>query len=253
VAEAAQRPALDDRTDREVLAGVRTVPADLVGLLPRPHHDPLVGVPPGLVRLDGRQGRFVGVLEQTDQVVVVPVRLAPRGQAQRQQQVLPGDLAVQHRAEPVPGKGERVLRRGRAAVEVDPQPVGVHPDVPGAAVRPGDLEPDRHPDPRQEVRRERAQPGDVPAEPVPEVRPGCARRRVYPGERAGPVGRVPVEVPVDAVGVAEPGGDRVGGDRAGGEVDPVAGAEARPRLTGQMFAEPFDGLFTVREDTGRPQ
>ena len=230
---------------------MRAVPADLVGPVPGLDDDPLVVVPPGLVRLDRRQRRRVGMLEQPDQVVVVPVGVAPRGQPQRQQQVLPGDLPGQYRAEPVPGHGERVLRCGRPAGEVDAQPVGVHADVPGAAVRAGDLEADRHPDARQEVRRQRAELGEVPAEPVRQVRPRHAGRSVYPGQRSGPVGRVPVEVLLDAVGVAEPGGGRVGRDRAGREVDPVAGTEARPRLGGQMLAQPVHRLLAVREDARR--
>src|SRR5690242_10533077 len=61
VAEAVQPAVLDDRADRQVLAGVRAVPAHLVRGVAGPDHDPL-GLPRrvvagGLVVLDGLQRR----------------------------------------------------------------------------------------------------------------------------------------------------------------------------------------------------
>src|SRR5205085_9156970 len=56
-----------------------------------------------------------------------------------------------------------------------------------------------------------------------------------------------------AFGVAERRRQRVGGPLAGGQVQPVARAEGRPVLPGQVLAQPLRGLLGVGEDAGGPQ
>ena len=135
-----------------------------------------------LVDLDSPQRLQVRVLEQADQVVVVDVRLAARGEAEREEELLPAGASADHARQPAPFQTEPVVDGVGRAVQVDPHPVRPDVRVPGAAARPEHLEP--HGEPRRG-------PGSTGrGGPRPRSGPGSPRprwsRHAAPGSRPIP-------------------------------------------------------------------
>ncbi len=168
--EAADHAVGDGAAHCQILARVRAVPAELVSNASGLDDHLLVGRSAPLVRFDAREGIRLGVLEQADQVVVVHIRVPPRREAHRQQEVLPADLAEHDRREPARVQPESVFGSAGPALEVDAHPLGAQVDVPASFDGSGYLESHRHVDALEEIRTQFAKAPEVLYKGIAKVR-----------------------------------------------------------------------------------
>src|SRR6266849_1196885 len=162
VAETPDYIALEQHaTDREVLAGVRTVARDFVGPVRAADLQSLVARAAQLIAFDRPERLGLGVFQQTDEIVVVNVGVSPGFEAQGQKQVLPRDVAADDWREPLRVEAESVLDLPRVAAEVDLHAFRSDVDVPAAFDRARQVEADSHVDAFPEVGAHLAQPVEV--------------------------------------------------------------------------------------------
>ena len=170
------------------------VARDLVRTVRALHREPLVGGAAHLVALDRIECLRLGVFQEPDQVVVVDVWVAPRSEAQREEQVLPGDVALDHRGEPLRINREAVLIVARPAAEVDAHAFGSEVDVPAALHSSSHIEPHSHVDPLAKVRAQLAQSVEMLHELIGQLRSWFTVRGVRLGYLWLPGRRICIQV-----------------------------------------------------------
>src|SRR5467141_4631536 len=140
---------------------MRAVARDLVSAIGTLHHEPLVGGAVDLVALDSVESMRLRMFQEAHQVVVVDVRVPPCLESQGQEQVLPPNVALDHRCEPSRVQSESVLTVTGAATEVHANTFRPEVEVPPTLDRARHVEPDGHVDPLAKVRADLSESMEV--------------------------------------------------------------------------------------------